>query len=81
MATKDNNGARENGNGNGNRDNRKSHIPADAYKIEELKTLSLAKLIEIATKLGVENPQEYRRQDLMFRDFKNTGKSSRIHSF
>ncbi len=55
MATKDNNG-------NG----RKSHIPADAYKIEELKTLSLAKLIEIATKLGVENPQEYRRQDLMF---------------
>ena len=73
MATKDNkengvkeNGTRENGNGNGNRDNRKSHIPADAYKIEELKTLSLAKLIEIATKLGVENPQEYRRQDLMF---------------
>lgn len=58
MATKDNNG-------NG-KDNRKSHIPADAYKIEELKTLSLAKLIEIATKLGVENPQEYRRQDLMF---------------
>ena len=69
MATKDNNGARENGNGKEireNRDNRKSHIPADAYKIEELKTLSLAKLIEIATKLGVENPQEYRRQDLMF---------------
>ncbi len=66
MATKDNNGARENGNGKEIRDNRKSHIPADAYKIEELKTLSLAKLIEIATKLGVENPQEYRRQDLMF---------------
>ncbi|MGX2981738.1 transcription termination factor Rho [Helicobacter sp. 23-1045] len=69
MATKDNNGARENGNGKEireNRDNRKSHIPADAYKIEELKTLSLAKLIEIANKLGVENPQEYRRQDLMF---------------
>ena len=67
MATKDNNSARENGKEiRENRDNRKSHIPADAYKIEELKTLSLAKLIEIATKLGVENPQEYRRQDLMF---------------
>ena len=67
MATKDNNGARDNGKEiRENRDNRKSHIPADAYKIEELKTLSLAKLIEIATKLGVENPQEYRRQDLMF---------------
>ena len=69
MATRD---YKENGaNGSGkemreNRDNRKSHIPADAYKIEELKTQSLAKLIEIATKLGVENPQEYRRQDLMF---------------
>lgn len=45
---------------------KKSHIPANAYKIEELKTLSLSKLIEIATKLGIENPQEYRRQDLMF---------------
>ncbi|MGX3010794.1 transcription termination factor Rho [Helicobacter sp. 23-1044] len=67
MATKDNNGARDNGKEiRENRDNRKSHIPADAYKIEELKTLSLAKLIEIANKLGVENPQEYRRQDLMF---------------
>ncbi len=62
MATKDHNGTKEH---NG-KDTRKSHIPADAYKIEELKTLSLAKLIEIATKLGVENPQEYRRQDLMF---------------
>lgn len=45
---------------------KKAHIPADAYKIEDLKTLSLGKLIEIANKLGVENPQEYRRQDLMF---------------
>lgn len=45
---------------------KKAHIPADAYKIEELKMLTLSKLIEIANKLGVENPQEYRRQDLMF---------------
>lgn len=45
---------------------KKAHIPADAYKIEDLKALSLGKLIEIASKLGVENPQEYRRQDLMF---------------
>ncbi|RDU63987.1 transcription termination factor Rho [Helicobacter sp. MIT 14-3879] len=45
---------------------KKSHIPADVYKIEELKTLTLSKLIEIANKLGIENPQEYRRQDLMF---------------
>ncbi len=49
-----------------NKKEKKSHIPANAYKIEELKVLSLSKLIEIANKLGVENPQEYRRQDLMF---------------
>lgn len=49
-----------------NKKDKKSHIPANAYKIEELKMLTLSKLIEIANKLGVENPQEYRRQDLMF---------------
>lgn len=51
---------------NKEKDNKKSHIPADVYKIEELKTLTLSELIKIANKLGVENPQEYRRQDLMF---------------
>lgn len=51
---------------NKERESKKSHIPANVYKIEELKTLTLSKLIEIANKLGVENPQEYRRQDLMF---------------
>ncbi|RAX51713.1 transcription termination factor Rho [Helicobacter sp. 16-1353] len=49
------------------RDNhKKTHTPANAYKIEELKSMNLTKLIDIANKLGVENPQEYRRQDLMF---------------
>ncbi len=45
---------------------RKTHIPASGYKIEDLKAMSLTKLLDIAKKLGVENPQEYRRQDLMF---------------
>lgn len=45
---------------------KKTHTPANAYKIEELKAMNLTKLIEIANKLGIENPQEYRRQDLMF---------------
>ena len=45
---------------------KKTHTPANAYKIEELKAMTLTKLIDIAKKLGVENPQEYRRQDLMF---------------
>lgn len=45
---------------------KKTHTPANAYKIEELKAMTLTKLIDIATKLGIDNPQEYRRQDLMF---------------
>lgn len=45
---------------------KKTHIPANAYKIEELKAMNLSKLIDIAKKLGIENPQEYRRQELMF---------------
>lgn len=45
---------------------KKTHTPANAYKIEELKSMNLTKLIDIAKKLKIENPQEYRRQDLMF---------------
>lgn len=45
---------------------KKTHTPANAYKIEELKAMTLTKLIDIAKKIGIENPQEYRRQDLMF---------------
>lgn len=45
---------------------KKTHTPANAYKIEELKSMNLSKLIDISNKLGIENPQEYRRQDLMF---------------
>lgn len=48
------------------KENKKTHIPASGYKIEELKSMSLPKLLDIAKKLGIENPQEYRRQDLMF---------------
>lgn len=44
----------------------RTHTPVEGYKIEDLKAKSLAKLIEIAKKLGVENPQEYLRQDLIF---------------
>ena len=55
MANKD---SKENG--------KKTHIPASGYKIEELKSMNMNKLLDLASKLGVENPQEYRRQDLMF---------------
>ncbi|WP_267523811.1 transcription termination factor Rho [Campylobacter sp. MG1] len=46
--------------------NQKKHIPVDGYKIEELKLLPLEKLIEIAYEADVENPREFRRQELMF---------------
>ena len=45
---------------------KKTHTPANAYKIDELKAMTVVKLIDIANRLGIENPQEYRRQDLMF---------------
>ncbi|PAF42496.1 transcription termination factor Rho [Helicobacter sp. 11S02596-1] len=44
----------------------RTHTPVDGYRIEELRTKPMEKLIEIANKLEIENPQEYKRQDLMF---------------
>jgi len=44
----------------------RTHIPVEGYTIEELRQMPTDELIEIAKKLGVENPQEYKRQDLMF---------------
>jgi len=46
--------------------NSRTHIPVDGHKIEELRTLSLEELIAIANSVGVENPREFRRQDLIF---------------
>lgn len=42
------------------------HIPVQGHTIEELKLKPLTQLIKIAEGLGIENPQEFRRQDLMF---------------
>ncbi|MGX2985134.1 transcription termination factor Rho [Helicobacter sp. 23-1048] len=44
----------------------RTHTPVEGYKIEDLKGKTLPKLIDIATSLGVENPQEFLRQDLIF---------------
>ncbi|PAF41451.1 transcription termination factor Rho [Helicobacter sp. 11S03491-1] len=44
----------------------RTHTPVDGYRIEELRTKPMENLIEIANKLEIENPQEYKRQDLMF---------------
>jgi len=44
----------------------RTHIPVEGYNIEDLRTQPIEKLTEIAKKLKIENPQELKRQDLMF---------------
>jgi len=44
----------------------RTHIPVEGYKIEQLRELPLEELLNIAKELDVENPQELKRQDLMF---------------
>ncbi len=45
---------------------KRTHIPVDGYKIEELKLLPLDKLLQIADELSIENPSGFKRQELMF---------------
>ncbi|CAD7289488.1 Transcription termination factor Rho [Campylobacter majalis] len=52
----------------------RTHIPVDGHKIEELRTLDLENLVQIATTVGVENPREFRRQDLIFEILKTQTK-------
>ncbi|RUM56685.1 MAG: transcription termination factor Rho [Nautilia sp.] len=49
-----------------NNKKQRTHIPVEGYTIEELRTEPIEKLVEIAKNLGIENPQELKRQDLMF---------------
>lgn len=46
-------------------------MPVNGYKIEDLRAKSVGELTRIAKSVGVENPQEYRRQDLIFEILKN----------
>ncbi|MDR0762013.1 MAG: transcription termination factor Rho [Campylobacteraceae bacterium] len=49
----------------------RTHVPVDGYKIEDLRVLPLDKLLDIAETIGVENPSELKRQDLMFEILKS----------
>ncbi|MCJ8325719.1 MAG: transcription termination factor Rho [Campylobacterales bacterium] len=44
----------------------RTHIPVDGYKIEKLRELPMEDLLKIAGEVNVENPQELKRQELMF---------------
>ncbi|MFV0481269.1 MAG: transcription termination factor Rho [Campylobacteraceae bacterium] len=49
----------------------RTHVPVEGYRIEDLRTFPLDKLLEIAAEIGVENPNELKRQDLMFEILKS----------
>ncbi len=44
----------------------RTHTPVEGLTIEELRVKSIEELVEIATKQGIENPNDYKRQDLIF---------------
>jgi transcription termination factor Rho len=45
---------------------RRTHVPVDGYKIEDLRMMGLDELVAMANEYGVENPNDLKRQDLMF---------------
>ncbi|MGP1560853.1 MAG: transcription termination factor Rho [Helicobacteraceae bacterium] len=48
------------------RQKRRTHKPVNGITIEELRTKPLNELVEIASKYDIENPNDYKRQDLIF---------------
>ncbi len=58
----------ENSNNNNKRknNNNRTHIPAEGYNIDDLRSKPLDDLITIAEELKVEHPNELKRQDLLF---------------
>ena len=49
----------------------RTHIPVEGYTIEDLQSKTIEELTLIAKELGIENPQEFKRKDLMFEILKN----------
>lgn len=52
-------------------EHKRTHTPVEGYQLEELRTKSIKQLITIAEEVKVENPSDYRRQDLIFEILKN----------
>ncbi len=44
----------------------RTHTPVEGYTIEDLRAKPINKLADIAKSLGIENAQEFLRQDLIF---------------
>ena len=56
---------------NNKKNNQRTHVPVNGYKVEELQQKPLEQLVEIALKVKVENPNEYKRKDLIFEILKS----------
>lgn len=50
----------------GKKQHTQTHTPVDGYTIEQLREMELEKLIKIAESMNIENPQEFRRSELIF---------------
>ena len=64
------NGNSNKGSHNSNRKTR-THIPVEGYNIEVLRSYDLNRLLDIALESEVENPNELKRQDLIFEILKS----------
>jgi transcription termination factor Rho len=53
-------------NRNHNNSKNRTHTPVKGSSVEELRTKSIQELVDIATELGVETPNELKRQDVIF---------------
>jgi transcription termination factor Rho len=53
------------------KNNNRTHVPVDGYKVEDLQKKPLEELVEIALKVKVENPNEFKRKDLIFEILKS----------
>jgi len=49
----------------------RTHVPVDGYKVEDLQSKPLEALVQIAEKVKVENPNEFKRKDLIFEILKS----------
>ena len=56
---------------NNKKNNNRTHVPVDGYKVEELQSKPLEELVTIANKVKVENPNEFKRKDLIFEILKS----------
>lgn len=45
---------------------KRTHVPVESFKIEDLRQLTMEELLGLATELEVENANDLKRQDLMF---------------